>query len=101
MTGDDSTITVFILDDHEIVRRGLTDLLETHPRMKIVGGAGLPADALHRIPAVKPDVALLDVRLPDGSGVDVCREIRAESGTPITMSASTGATAGASAEGSA
>jgi DNA-binding NarL/FixJ family response regulator len=76
MTDDDSTITVFILDDHEIVRRGLADLLQTHPRMSIVGEAGSAADAVHRIPAVRPDVALLDVRLPDGSGIDVCREIR-------------------------
>lgn len=71
-----STITVFILDDHEIVRRGLIDLLESHPRMKVVGEASLAVDAVHRIPAVRPDVALLDVRLPDGSGVDVCRDIR-------------------------
>ncbi|HEY5978510.1 MAG TPA: response regulator transcription factor [Microlunatus sp.] len=76
MTTNGTMITVFILDDHEIVRRGLIDLLESHPRLHVVGEAGLAADALHRIPAVRPDVALLDVRLPDGSGVDVCREIR-------------------------
>ena len=73
---DYPTITVFILDDHEIVRRGLTDLLQAHPRMRVVGEAGTATDALHRMPAVRPDVALLDVRLPDGSGVDVCRDIR-------------------------
>ncbi|GAA3711273.1 response regulator transcription factor [Microlunatus aurantiacus] len=67
---------MFILDDHEIVRRGLIDLLQSHPRMQVVGEAGSAADALHRIPAVRPDVALLDVRLGDGSGVDVCRDIR-------------------------
>jgi len=71
-----SRITVFILDDHEIVRRGLIDLLDAHPRMEVVGEASTAAEALHRIPAVQPDVALLDVRLPDGSGVDVCRDIR-------------------------
>lgn len=73
---DTSPIAVFILDDHEIVRRGLIDLLEAHPRMRVVGEASTAAEALHRIPAVQPDVALLDVRLPDGSGVDVCRDIR-------------------------
>ena len=73
---DTATITVFILDDHEIVRRGLIDLLDAHPRMTVVGEASTAAEALHRIPAVQPDVALLDVRLPDGSGVDVCRDIR-------------------------
>lgn len=82
MTREDSVITLFIVDDHEIVRRGLADLLQAHPRMKIVGEAGSAADALHRIPAVHPDVALLDVRLPDGSGVDVCRDIRSQ--TPET-----------------
>lgn len=74
MTED--TITVFILDDHEILRRGLMSLLAAHPRMTVVGEAELAAEAMHQIPALQPDVALLDVRLPDGSGVDVCREIR-------------------------
>jgi two-component system response regulator DevR len=69
-------IRVFILDDHELVRRGLTDLLTTTKDLTIVGEAATAADALHRIPAVAPDVALLDARLPDGSGIDVCREIR-------------------------
>jgi two-component system, NarL family, response regulator DevR len=69
-------IRVFILDDHELVRRGLTDLLTTTNDMIIVGEAATAADALHRIPAAAPDVALLDARLPDGSGIDVCREIR-------------------------
>jgi two-component system, NarL family, response regulator DevR len=67
---------VFIVDDHELVRRGLTDLLTTTKDLIIVGEAATTADALHRIPAVAPDVALLDARLPDGSGIDVCREIR-------------------------
>jgi two-component system, NarL family, response regulator DevR len=72
----DRPIRVFILDDHELVRRGLTDLLTTTDDFVIVGEAATAADALHRIPAAAPDVALLDARLPDGSGIDVCREIR-------------------------
>jgi two-component system response regulator DevR len=71
-------IRVFLLDDHEIVRRGLIDLLETSSDIVIVGEAGTAADALHRIPASTPDVAILDARLPDGSGIDVCREIRSQ-----------------------
>jgi DNA-binding NarL/FixJ family response regulator len=67
---------VFLLDDHEIVRRGLTDLLNTTSDLAVVGEAGTADEALRRIPAVKPDVAILDARLPDGSGIDVCREIR-------------------------
>ena len=69
-------ITVFLLDDHEIVRRGLIDLLDTTTDITVVGEAATALEALHRIPAVRPDVAILDTRLPDGSGVDVCREIR-------------------------
>ena len=72
----DRPIRVFILDDHELVRRGLTDLLTATDDLIIVGEAATAADALRRIPAVAPDVALLDARLPDGSGIDVCREIR-------------------------
>jgi two-component system, NarL family, response regulator DevR len=72
----DRPIRVFILDDHELVRRGLTDLLTTTNDLTIVGEAATAADALHRIPAAAPDVALLDARLPDGSGIDVCRDIR-------------------------
>ena len=68
--------TVFLLDDHEIVRRGLIDLIHSTGDLKVVGEAGTAADALHRIPAVRPQVAILDARLPDGSGIDVCREIR-------------------------
>ncbi len=70
------TIKVFLLDDHEIVRRGLVDLIDSTPDISVVGEAGTVADALHRIPAVHPHVAILDARLPDGSGIDVCREIR-------------------------
>jgi DNA-binding NarL/FixJ family response regulator len=69
-------ITVFLLDDHEIVRRGVRDLLEADPGIKVVGEAGTAASAIARIPALRPDVAVLDVRLPDGDGVTVCREIR-------------------------
>ena len=75
----DAAITVFLLDDHEIVRRGLVDLIDAHPRITVVGEAATAAEALRRIPATNPDVALLDARLPDGSGIDVCREIRASS----------------------
>jgi two-component system response regulator DevR len=69
-------IRVFILDDHELVRRGLSDLLGAAADIEIVGEAGTAADALHRIPAASPDIAVLDARLPDGSGIDVCRDIR-------------------------
>lgn len=69
-------ITVFLLDDHEIVRRGLRDLLTAEPDIDVVGEAGTALSALRRIPALKPDVAVLDVRLPDDDGVSVCREIR-------------------------
>ncbi len=71
-------IRVFLLDDHEIVRRGVRDLLEGEPDIVVVGEAGTAASALARIPALHPDVAVLDVRLPDGDGVTVCREIRSK-----------------------
>jgi DNA-binding NarL/FixJ family response regulator len=71
-----SKINVFLLDDHEIVRRGVKELLEAEPDITVVGEAGSAASALARIPALKPDVAVLDIRLPDGDGVSVCREIR-------------------------
>src|SRR6201997_3156198 len=69
-------ISVFLLDDHEGVRRGVRDLLEAEPDIQVVGEAGTASSALARIPALRPDVAVLDVRLPDGDGVTVCREIR-------------------------
>ena len=69
-------IRVYLLDDHEVVRHGLRDLLEREGDIKIVGESGSAVDAQHRIPALHPDVAVLDARLPDGSGIDVCREIR-------------------------
>jgi DNA-binding NarL/FixJ family response regulator len=72
-------ITVFLLDDHEIVRRGLVDLLESHDGFRVVGEAGTAAEALRRIPTLAPQVALLDARLPDGSGIDVCRDVQVTS----------------------
>ena len=75
---DRGQITVFLLDDHEIVRRGVSDLLEAEPDITVIGEAGTAESALARIPALKPDVAVLDVRLPDGDGVTVCREIRSK-----------------------
>lgn len=70
------TIRVFLLDDHEIVRRGLKDLLELEGDIEVVGESGLAEEAQRRIPALRPHVAVLDGRLPDGSGIDVCREMR-------------------------
>ncbi|MFF4615526.1 response regulator transcription factor [Nonomuraea jabiensis] len=69
-------IRVFLLDDHEVVRRGVAALLDSEDDIEVVGEAGTAESAIARIPALKPDVAVLDVRLPDGSGVDVCREVR-------------------------
>jgi two-component system response regulator DevR len=69
-------ISVFLLDDHEIVRRGIADLIEAEDDIVVVGEAGTASEALNRIPAVHPQVAVLDARLPDGSGIDVCRDIR-------------------------
>ena len=69
-------IRVFLVDDHEVVRRGVASLLEDEDDLEVVGEASTAEQALSRIPVVKPDVAILDVRLPDGSGVEVCREIR-------------------------
>ena len=70
------TIRVFLLDDHEVVRRGLAELISLEQDMEVVGEAGTLADAMTRVQAVRPDVAVLDVRLPDGSGIQACREIR-------------------------
>ena len=69
-------VRVFLLDDHEVVRRGVADLLDAEPDLEVVGEASTAAEALARVPAVRPDVAVLDVRLPDGDGVSVCRELR-------------------------
>jgi DNA-binding NarL/FixJ family response regulator len=70
------SISVFLLDDHEIVRRGVAQLLESEDDIEVVGEAASAAQAMARIPALRPDVAILDVRLPDGEGVSVCRDIR-------------------------
>ena len=69
-------VRVFLLDDHEVVRRGVADVLGADPGIEVVGAAKNAAEALARVPALKPDVAILDVRLPDGDGVSVCREPR-------------------------
>ena len=76
--GSAEPIRVFLLDDHEIVRMGVRDLLEAEPGITVIGEAGTAASALARIPALKPDVAILDIRLPDGDGVSVCRDIRSK-----------------------
>ncbi|MAS53560.1 MAG: response regulator transcription factor [Nocardioides sp.] len=69
---------VFLLDDHEVVRRGIKDLLEAEGDIVIVGESGSAQEAIRRMPALRPDVAVLDGRLPDGSGIDVCREVRSQ-----------------------
>jgi two-component system response regulator DevR len=69
-------IRVFLLDDHEVVRRGLHELLEAEPDIEVVGESGSAQEAARRVPPMRPHVAILDARLPDGSGVDVCRDIR-------------------------
>src|SRR6476469_164682 len=72
----DDRIRVFLLDDHEVVRRGIRDLLQSEGDIRVVGESGLAQEAARRIPALRPDVAILDGRLPDGSGTDVCRQVR-------------------------
>ncbi len=67
---------MYLLDDHEVVRHGLRDLLEREGDLEVVGESGSALEAAHRIPALRPDVAVLDARLPDGSGIDVCRDVR-------------------------
>ncbi|HYO38587.1 MAG TPA: response regulator transcription factor [Nocardioidaceae bacterium] len=69
-------IRIYLLDDHEVVRRGLRDLLESDGDIAVVGESGSAAEATSHIPALRPDVAVLDARLPDGSGIDVCRDVR-------------------------
>ncbi|MFB6520447.1 response regulator [Streptomyces sp. NPDC056401] len=75
-TSAEAPIKVFLLDDHEVVRRGLRDLLDAEADITVVGEAGTADQALARGPALRPDVAVLDVRLPDGDGITVCRELR-------------------------
>ncbi|MFI8075287.1 response regulator [Streptomyces sp. NPDC086033] len=74
----DNSIRVFLLDDHEVVRRGVHDLLNDEPDITVVGEAATVEQALIRVPALRPQVAVLDVRLPDGDGVTVCRELRSQ-----------------------
>ncbi|MGC5050903.1 response regulator [Micromonospora sp. DT48] len=74
-------IRVFLLDDHEVVRRGLADLLHASGDIEVVGESGSAQEAARRIPALRPDVAILDARLPDGNGIDVCRDVRAVDST--------------------
>ncbi len=69
------TVRVFLVDDHEVVRRGIVDLLGSDPELEVIGEAGSVSEAMARIPAVQPDVAVLDVRLPDGSGIELCRDL--------------------------
>ncbi|MFE9324980.1 response regulator [Nocardia sp. NPDC052278] len=68
-------ISVFLVDDHQIVRRGVKDLIDSEPDLEVVGEAGTVSQALARIPALRPQVVVLDVRLPDGNGVELCREL--------------------------
>jgi two-component system response regulator DevR len=68
-------VKVFLVDDHEVVRRGLADLLASDPELEVIGDAGSVSEAKVRIAASKPDVAVLDVRLPDGSGIELCRDL--------------------------
>jgi DNA-binding NarL/FixJ family response regulator len=70
-------VRVFLVDDHEIVRRGVAEVLEEDPGITIAGEAGSVAEALARVPAVRPDVVVVDMRLPDGNGAEVCRQLRA------------------------
>jgi len=77
MSEEQRTIRVFLLDDHEVVRQGLRALLESGGDIEVVGESGLAMEAAARIPALRPDVAVLDARLPDGSGIEVCRTVRA------------------------
>jgi DNA-binding NarL/FixJ family response regulator len=67
--------TVFLVDDHEVVRRGLVDLLASDPQLDVVGEAGSVGEAMAKIPRLRPNVAVLDVRLPDGNGIELCREL--------------------------
>jgi DNA-binding NarL/FixJ family response regulator len=78
-------VRVFLVDDHEVVRRGVADLLGAEPDLEVVGEAGTCAEALARVPALAPDVVVLDVRLPDGDGVTVCRELRSQTDVACLM----------------
>ena len=73
-----ATITVFLVDDHEVVRRGVADMLNEEPDLEVIGQAANAAEAMARIPALRPDIAVLDIRLPDGNGVELCRDLRSK-----------------------
>jgi two-component system, NarL family, response regulator DevR len=73
---DDRPVRVYLVDDHELMRRGLHGVLDSEPGIEVVGESASAAEAVRRILALRPDVALLDVRLPDGSGIEVCRSVR-------------------------
>ncbi|HWJ81722.1 MAG TPA: response regulator transcription factor [Nocardioides sp.] len=73
-----SPIRIYLLDDHEVVRRGMREMLEAEDDFEVVGESGSAAEATRRIPALRPHVAILDGRLPDGSGIDVCRDVRSQ-----------------------
>jgi two-component system response regulator DevR len=80
-----SKITAFLMDDHEVVRQGVRALLESSGDIVVVGEAANASEAIARIPALRPDVAILDVRVPDGNGIEVCREVRSRVGTNCLM----------------
>jgi DNA-binding NarL/FixJ family response regulator len=80
-----SSITAFLMDDHEVVRQGVRALLESSGDIVVVGEAATASEATARIPALRPDVAILDVRVPDGNGIEVCREVRSRVGTKCLM----------------
>ncbi|KAB7743802.1 response regulator [Nostocoides sp. F2B08] len=75
-TAERHEVRVFVVDDHELIRRGFRDLLDADAGIEVVGESGSAMEAIRRIPALRPDVAVLDVRLPDGSGIEVCRSVR-------------------------
>ena len=79
-------VSVFLVDDHELVRRGVAEMLESDPAIRVIGEAGTVEQARGRILATRPDVALIDVRLPDGSGIDLCRDLQTLApGLPCVM----------------